>query len=140
MHLRLADSLGLGDARPQVGLARLMEVQGRYAEAVAFYDVVLAAPGQDVSLRAHLGRTVALIELGRYPEARVEAVRARAGGVDPVPMTILALLADSLVRAGSPAAPPGLRIMDSWALVRHDESGTARVINAGRRPASDVDP
>lgn len=141
VHLRLADSLGLGDPRPQVGLARAMEVQGRYVEAVGLYDRVLRAPGQDVSLRAHLGRIVALIELGRYAEARREAVHARAGGVDPVPMTILALLADSLTQAGRPTAtPPGLYIMDSWALVRRDASGTARVIGAGRRPSTAVDP
>ena len=147
-YLRRANTLGLGDSRADLGLARVMEQQARYPEAIAFYDRALAAPGGESSLRAHLGRLVALIEVGRYHDARVEAVRARAAGVDPVPMTILLRLADSLAvaRAPRPGVAPqpvtaaGLHIMDSWALVRRDLSGGARVLNVGRRPVTALDP
>ena len=146
VHLRLSDSLGLGDARAVLALARAMELQWRYEEALAYYDRALTMRAGDASLRAHLGRVVALIQLGRYREAHAGAVRARTAGVDPAPMGILARLADSLevarADAGGRAATRRvyLRITDRWGLVLGDLAGEARVINVMRRPATAVDP
>jgi serine/threonine protein kinase/tetratricopeptide (TPR) repeat protein len=83
---RAIDALGRAAAgiddlpQPRARLAQALEKAGRWAEAVAAYDVVLARwPGHGASLS---GRAQCLSRLGRGTEALAAIDAALAGGVD----------------------------------------------------------
>ena len=112
VRMRLGDSAGARraylaglvadpqDLTHRVGLATLALHDGRPADALAEYDRILAARPELAD--AHLGRSWALIQLGRLQAARAALADARAAGADPQAVRRQLALLDALE-----AGPPG---------------------------------
>lgn len=145
-HLRAAATLASGDFNVVFGLVRVLERQGRCAEALTWYARLLDE--FPPTTRAHLGEIACQIRERRYRDARGSALRARAGGLEPEPFSILIALADSLLRAtdslgssgvgerrvqvGGIGSPVIIEVDDSGRLTRRDLAADRVVRSAGR--------